>query len=229
MFASLLKFPAAVCATAFLAVSPLSAADFSTYRGMRLGMELTAATSLAGRNPGEIRTVHVRPALIQEFDWRPQPFVPGSLDAPDSVRETTLSFFNGALFRIAVTYDRYRVEGMTAEDIIQSISETQGSAATPKADIAYHSSYGETAPVLARWEDADNSWSLIRTGDRSSFVLILSSRRVEALAAAASREADRLDAEEAPRREIEKQQRRDADDISLMEKARSLNKPAFRP
>jgi hypothetical protein len=35
-----------------------------------------------------------------------------------------MRFHNGELFRIVVTYDRYKVEGMTASDMIQAISMT---------------------------------------------------------------------------------------------------------
>jgi hypothetical protein len=83
--------------------------------------------------------------------------------------------------------------------------------------------------VLARWEDADYSYNLIRTGDRSSFALVLYSKRLDALAQAAAVEAARLDAQEAPQRELEKQKKQASDDSVLLEKARSANKPNFRP
>jgi hypothetical protein len=217
-----------------LAVSTMSAADFSTYRGIRLGINLVSAAKIVGRNPTEARLVHQRPAITQEIDWRPDSVVAGDRETgsevkPDSIREATLSFFNGELFRIVVTYDRYRVEGLTADDIIQSIGEFSGPATKPAAQIAYHSIYGETAPVLARWEDAEYSWNLIQTGDRASFALILYSKSVDAMAVAAEKEAVRLDAEEAPQREAAKQQKRDADVLALQEKARSINLRAFRP
>ena len=36
----------------------------------------------------------------------------------DSARDILSSFYNGELFRIVVTYDKDRTEGMTAEDIV---------------------------------------------------------------------------------------------------------------
>jgi len=128
-----------------------------------------------------------------------------------------------------VTYDRYKVEGMMAEDMIAGISAIYGTATTPTVEIAYHSIYGETAAVVARWEDPEYSYNLVRTGDHSSFALILYSKRLNVLADAASLEAVRLDAQEAPQRELDKQKKLDDDEHLVLEKARSLNKPNFRP
>ncbi len=140
-----------------------------------------------------------------------------------------LCFFNGELFRIVVTYDRYKVEGMTAEDMIEAISATYGTATRPAAEIAFHSNYAEVATVLARWEDSEYSYNLVRTGDRSSFAMVLYSKRLDALAQAAIVEAVRLDAQEAPQRELEKQKKRAEEEHLVLEKARSVNKPNFRP
>jgi len=213
-----------------LGISALDAADLSTYRGLQFGMNVAAAAKQAGTNPADVRLVHQRPALIQQMDWRPRP--PVVLSDPfrmDSVQQASLSFFNGELFRIVVDYDRYKVEGMTAADMIAGISAIYGIATTPTAEIAYKSSYGDNVPVLARWEDSDTSWSLVRTGDRASFALIIYSKRLDTLAQAASAEAVRLDAQEAPQRELALQKQRDDDEQLALEKARSLNKPAFHP
>lgn len=212
-----------------LGTSMLYAGDFSSYRGLQFGMNLTAAAKQAGTKPTGARIVHQSPALIQEMDWQPRAPVRADPVKADPVKEGRLFFFNGELFRIVVTYDRYKVEGMTAEDMIESLSAIYGKATTPTADIASHSIYGETAAVVARWEDSEYSYNLVRTSDRSSFSLVLYSKRLDALAQAAIVEALRLDAQEAPQRELEKQKKRDDDDRLVLEKARSVNKPNFRP
>jgi len=201
----------------------LYSGDFSSYRGFQFGMSLTAAAKQVGTQPAQATIVHRRPALIQEVDWQADPV------KADPLKEGSLSFFNGELFRIVVTYDRYKVEGMTAEDMIAGISAIYGTATTPTVEIAYHSIYGETAAVVARWEDPEYSYNLVRTGDHSSFALILYSKRLNVLAQAASLEAVRLDAQEAPQRELDKQKKLDDDEHLVLEKARSLNKPNFRP
>ena len=42
-------------------------------------------------------------------------------------------------------------------------------------------------------------------------------------------EAARLDADDAPQRELDKQKKRDDDDRLALDKARAVNKPNFRP
>jgi hypothetical protein len=59
--------------------------------------------------------------------------------------------------------------------------------------------------------------------------MILYSKRADAAAQAAIAEAVRLETQEAPQREIDKQKKRDDDDRLALEKARTANKPNFRP
>jgi hypothetical protein len=211
-----------------LGMSLLAAADFSSYRGFRFGMSVSSATQQAGMKPMEAKSVHQRPALIQELDFQPNLFH-SSAATQDPVSEVSLSFYNGELFRIAALYDRYKVEGMTPEDMIQAISATYGSAAKPTAEIAYHSYYAEVAPVLARWEDSEYSYNLIRADDRSSYALVLYSKRLDSLAQPAILEAVRLDALDAPQREAERAKKQEDDNRAEHEKARLLNKASFRP
>lgn len=203
----------------------LFARDFSNYRGLQFGMSVSAAAKKAGTKPSDAKLVHQRPALIQELEWQP---LPDAIKA-DPVRDGLLSFFNGELFRIVVTYDRYRVEGMTAEDIIEGVSAIYGTPTKPTAEIPYHTNYAEIARVIARWEDSNYSYDLVRTGDRSSFAMVLYSKRLDALAQAAIVEAVQLDAQDAPQRELEKKKRQDDEEHLALQKARSLNKPNFRP
>ena len=212
-----------------LGTSLLYAGDFSSYRGLQFGMNVPAAAKEVGAEPVATRLVHQRPALIQEMEWWPSPHVLTDPPKADPVREGLLCFFNGELFRIVVTYDRDRVEGMTAEDMIDAISATYGMATRPAAEIVYHSNYAETAQVIARWENSEYSYNLVRTGDRSSFAMVLYSKRLDALAQEAIVEAVRLDVQEAPRREVEKQRKRAEEERLVLEKARSANKPNFRP
>ena len=212
-----------------MGTSMLQAGDFSSYRGFQFGMNISAASKQAGMNPSEATVVHRRPAVIQELDWRPRSPMQANSAQADQVEDARLSFYNGELFRIVVTYDRYKVEGMTAEDMIEAISLAYGAATRPTTEIEYHSNYGEVAQVIARWEDQEYSFNLVQTGNRSSFAMVLYSKRVDALAQVAIAEAVQLDTKEAPQREIEKQQKREGDERLALEKARSANKPNFRP
>ena len=44
----------------------------------------------------------------------------------DSVREILLTFCNGRLYRMSATYDRSAIEGLTTEDLMQSIAAKYG-------------------------------------------------------------------------------------------------------
>lgn len=219
----MLRFPALALCGSF-ALSFLSAADLSNYRGLQFGMDLPTAAKEAQKKPADAKPIHQRPALIQELAWRP-----GEPAKGDPVTEGLLYFFNGELFRVVVAYDRHRIEGMSAEDMIEGISATYGPASKPGVEIPFHSIYAQTAAVLARWEDTGHSYNLVRTGDRSSFALVLFSKRLEALAQAAIVESGRLDSAEAPQRERDRQSKRDEAERTSLEKARVANKPNFRP
>ena len=212
----------------FAGTSRLVAADLSVYRGYRFGMNVSAAARIAGAKPSEARTIHQRPALIQELEWSSNG-LPGSVADADPLKEGLLCFYNGELSRMVVTYDRYKVEGMSTDDIVQAISKTYGTAATPAAKVRYRSNYGDVAEVIARWEDAEYSYNLVRTGDRSSYAMVLFSKRLNELTETSITEAIRLDALDAPQRAIALEKRQAEADRVELEKARSANKPKFRP
>lgn len=209
--------------------SLLRAADFSIYRSFQLGMGLTDAAKRADRKSADAVTVYQRPALIQEMNWAPAYSGLSGTAKQDPVEKCLLRFFNGRLFQIVVTYDHYKIEGMTAEDLIQAISTVYGTPARPSVEIPFHSLYGETAPVLARWEDSQYSYNLVPSREEASFALVLWSKELDTLAQTAMAEAARLDVEEAPLKEIEKQRKKEDDERIVLDKARSVNKPNFRP
>jgi hypothetical protein len=207
----------------------LHAGDFSSYRGFQFGMSLSAAAKQSGTINAEARLVHQSPALIQEIDWLPIASSHPTAANADPVKDGVLCFYNGELSRIIVNYSRYKVEGMTPNDMVEAISATYGLASRPTAEIANHSVYGEVVPVIARWEDAQYAYNLVQTGDRSSFAMVMYSKRLDGLAQAAIADAVRLEAQEAPQKEIERQAKRDQDERAALDKARSVNKPNFRP
>jgi len=214
---------------AVLALPPLSAEDLSRYRSFRIGTDLPTIAAQARMDPSQAKVVHRRPALIQELEWRPQPLGPST--QAEAVSEVLFNFYNGELYRLVVNYDRYRTEGLTAEDLIETVSATYGSATRAAAEIVLPSIYGdnETLEVLARWEDAEYSLNLVRFSHQPSFTLVAFSKRLDALARAAVIEAVRLDAQEAPQRELELQKKQEEENRAQQEKARLANKPGFRP
>lgn len=213
---------------AALAAPLFSANDLSTYRGFRFGMSTLQAANQAGMKVSEATTVHQQPVLIQALDFQPNLFHASAVKN-DPVSEIALTFYAGELTRMAVLYDRYKVDGMSAEDMIQALSSVYGTADRPKTEIAYHSYYAEAAPVLARWEDSEYSYNLIRSDDRSSFAMVLYSKRLDALAATAIVESVRLEALAAPQKEADRAKKQADDTQALQEKSRLSNIASFRP
>ncbi len=212
-----------------LAASVSPAVDFAVYRGFSFGGSVEASAKIAGAKMANVRTLHERPARIEEFDWESGAYSQVDAVRFGSVRDGLLRFYNGQLFQIVVTYDRQRTEGMTANDMIESISATYGAATRPTAEIPLKSIYGEVARVLARWEDPNYSYDLVRTGDQTSFALIMRSKKLDALATAAIDAAEKLDIKEAPGRADALQRKLDDESRLALEKARAANKSSFRP
>lgn len=212
-----------------LAASISPAADFAVYRGFAFGSSVEAAAKLAGTKMSGVRTVHTRPARIEEFDWEPGAYSQRDAAKFGSVRDGMLHFYNGQLFRIVVTYDRQRTEGMSAADMIDSISATYGAATRPTVEVPMKSIYGEVARVLARWENPGYLYDLVRTGDQTSFALVLRSKQLDLLATAAIVAAEKLDVKEAPERADALQRKLDAEAGIALERARATNKASFRP
>ncbi len=207
----------------------ISAHDLSKYREFQLGMSVVAVAHQAGITP-EARVLHQRPELIQELTWLPPPAF-GSSAQGDSVRKVLFSFYNDQLFRIVVNYEWDRTEGLTVEDMVEALSVTYGPATLPATAISSALSRGspDSDTIVAHWEDAQHSLDLVRPSYASTFGLVVGSKRLDALARAASLEAIRLDEQEAPRRAIERKQQQEDEDHARQETARRANKATFRP
>jgi hypothetical protein len=215
-----------------VSVSSIKGQDLSRYREFRLGTSLYAVAKQAGVVPSGVRVIHQRPALIQELEWRPQGSLASSVDQADPVSEVLFSFYNGELFRIVVNYDRHRTEGLTDEDMIEAISVQYGPSTRPEAKIILFSSfqvYNDSEKVIARWEDPQYSFNLYRSSYQPTFGMLVFSKQLDSVARAAIVEAVRLDEQEAPQREIQRQQQEDEANRAQQDAARLLNKEAFRP
>jgi hypothetical protein len=214
-----------ILAFALLAPS-LAASDLSMYREFRLGMNLPAVVKAVGTSSPRARVIHERPDLIQQLDWQPERYPVPTLDP---VKSILFSFCNGELYQMVVRYDRAKTEGLTSEDMIESISRTYGTATRPDADIIFPSIYDESVKVIARWEDSENSFNLVRSSYQPSFGIIVVSKRLDAVVRASIAEGLRLDAQEAPQKELDAKKKQQAGDTLALEKARTVNKPNFRP
>ena len=168
------------------------AQDLSRYREFQLGMNLLAVAKQIDARPSEVKVIHQRPAVIQELEWRPRNALASSREA-GSVNEVLFTFYNGELFRMVVSYDQQRTEGLTDQDMIEAISATYGVATQPAAKIILFSSsyiYNDSEKVMARWEDSQSSLNLFRSSSQPSFGMLVLSKQVDALAQEAIRQSD---------------------------------------
>jgi hypothetical protein len=216
---------------AVISIPLIYAQDLSKYREFQLGMNLPAVAKQADMNPSEAKLIYQRPVVIQELDWWPQSSTSSSAQT-DPVREILFSFYNGELYRIMISYDQKRTEGLTDEDLIEGISAKYGTSTMPVAKIISSPSsqfYSDSQKVIARWEDPECSLNLFRFPYKSSPGMLVYSKRVDALAQVAIVEAIRLNAQEAPQREIDRQNKQDEQKRAAEKEARPASKVNFRP
>jgi len=218
--------------TSFVALGMMSAtawtADLSRYRTFQLGTDLPSIARQVDSSPSQATVIHRRPALIQELEWRPQPL--GSSSQPEAAREVVFSFYNGELLQIAISYDRYETEGMTTDDLIEAISATYGIAEKPTAAAAaVPGRYGDQEEIVARWQDSQYCFDLVRASYGPSFRLIGVLKSLQAPLQAAIIEAKRLDDREAPQRDAARKADEKEAERDKLAKARLVNKPKFRP
>jgi hypothetical protein len=216
-----------LCLTAFLLAAPmLGAQDYSHYRGFTLGASLTNVLKQTDQKMADVNVTHVDSSRFQEVTWWP-PNVPGPTYRADSVEQILFSFYDGALYKMSVTYDRVSTEGLTADDMVKSISAKYGPSTTlaPAADAASIDKYEAKGSLVASWEDAQYSFNLVHSAFTERFGLVLYAKRANAEAELAIAETVRLQKLDGPKREAERQKKQ-SDDI---EAARKKNQQTFRP
>ncbi len=211
-----------------LSTTLVSAQDLSKYREFQLGMSQAAVAKKPGVT-AVARVPHQPPELIQELMWQS----PDGLAASpprDSVRKVLLSFFNDELFRIAVSYEWERTEGLTVEDMIAALSSTYGPPITPDTELIplLSRSSSSSDKIVAHWEDSQYSINLVRPSYASTFGLVMLSKRLDALARAAMVEAIWLDDQQSFARAIVRKRSLEDQDHVRQEQARTRNKATFR-
>src|SRR5438445_7407427 len=216
-----------LCFVVLLLTAPLlRAQDLSKYRHFTLGMSLTRVLERTDQKMADVKVIHGRPALVQEVNWWP-PNLPGTSFQSDTVEQILFSFYNGELYKISVTYDQTSTEGLTEEDMVNSISAKYGPATNVALEI--DSSKNVRSDVrqkpVASWEDAQYSFNLVRSSFTDRLGLIIYSKRVNAEAELAIAEAVKLEEQEGPNREAERQKKQTED----LEVARQKNRKIFHP
>jgi hypothetical protein len=200
--------------------------DLSKYRTFSLGTSLAEVSKQVGPYSHYTTLIHPRPAAIQELTfWTLNSSRPRVGVYP--VSQILFSFYNGELYRIVVTYDRYDIEGLTDDDMIQAVSARYGKATSLYPESSFFptnyldgstdevipsfftsDSYRSADRVIARWEDSQNSVNLFRSTSRNSFGLAVSSRRLDAQAEAAIFEFEKIEKREAPQGDIDRREKK---------------------
>ena len=207
-----------------------TAQDLSKYRDFQFGMRLESVAKQIHMDASAAKTTHQRPAVIQTLQWAQLSYSdPAATDR--SLRSIRFDFYNGELFKLAITYDPVGTDGLTTEDMVEAISAIYGPATKPEKTIAVSTSsvYEDKQNVLACWEDAQYSYNLFRSPYGNAFGLIALSKQLDLVAADASGEAERLDKQEAPAKELARQMKQEDDKRAAQEKARLISRPKFRP
>jgi hypothetical protein len=216
-----------LCFVVLLLAAPLlRGQDLSKYRHFTFGMSLTRVLERTDQKMADEKDIHGRPALIQELTWWP-PNLPGTSFRSDTVEQILFSFYNADLYKISVTYDRTSTEGLAAEDMVKSISAKYGPPTNIalEGDSATNEQYEVRQKLVASWEDSQYSFCLVRSSFSGGFELVIYSKRLNAEAEIALAEAVKLEKQEEPQREAERQ-KKDADDLEV---TRQKNQKSFRP
>jgi hypothetical protein len=216
-----------ICLAAILLFVPLAyGQDLSKYRNFSLGTGLAALSKQVDQDSHQVNLIHQSPAVIQELKYWPVDTSYSSVRV-EPVSQILFSFYNGELYRIVVTYDQDAIEGLTEEDMVQAVSARYGTGTRlyPEINLPTNDVYASTEKVIACWGDSQNSVSLFHSSSLNSFGLAVFSKRLDAQAESAIAESVKLEKEEAPQKEIDRQ-KKEVDDLDL---ARQKNKKTFRP
>jgi hypothetical protein len=206
--------------------SAVSAQDLSKYRTFSLGTHLAELAKQVEVTPDDIAVIHQSPVLIQELTWWPVPSDQSSAPV-DPVQTIVFSFYDGELYKIAVTYSGSATQGLTAEDLVGAISAQYGAAALPITPInpSTNGSYSNKQEAIAFWEDSRDSVALSRSPLSGSFQLVLFSKQLNSQADAAIADSMKQESDTAPQRKVALVKK----EADAREALRQANLKAFRP
>ena len=213
-----------------LAVSTVSSAELSRYREFELGASVATVTAVT-QNAARVKTVHSRPALLQQLEWRPR-YMAGAPQADrDSIGEVVFSFVDDQLFQMSIAYAQDRTSGLTDQDMVGSLTAVYGAPSSPAPRTRTTSSLvALDAPVvIAEWRHADTTVVLQRKEYSESFFLVITSLPLDVMARKAQATAVAMDQREAPAREAALLKKRADEEKVAAETIRSTNKKVFQP
>lgn len=212
--------------TLLLAAPILRAEDLSKYRGFALGTSIASVLKSTDQTVADVKTVRDDSPLFQELTWWPASF---SADPrhTGSIEQILFSFYKGQLYKMSVTYDRKSTEGLTTDDMVNSISAKYGPATSIALaiDSTPDDLYEATRNPIASWENSQYSCNLVRSSFSNDYQLVIYSKRANTEAEAALADAVKLEKDQGPQREAARQ-KKETDDREL---ARQKNQKSFQP
>ena len=228
------KCTLSVCALGVLLMGQvLDGQGLVQYREFALRSDVATVSKLTGVPTSELKTIHDRPAILQDLQWRPSRWnASSSVASTDPVDKMGFSFYDDQLFRIVVDYGHERTAGMTDADMTEAISAIYGAPVRRLPGTIRIASQleAESGSPVARWGDSEYAVVLYRTSSYGeAFRLIMTVPALDDLARKAELRALRLDDQEAPRREIARQKKEKEDLRIATEKSRTANKASFKP
>ena len=222
----MIKSAALVFAAILLFLSAAAGQDLSKYRDFSLGASLATVSNQVNAKPADSRVLQQNPVLLQDLTWWPaQPY---ELTAPSQpIRNIVFSFYNGSLYKIAVSYGGASTKGLTSADMVRALSSIYGIATTTIAEKnpVNEVVYSNKEEVVASWENSTDSITLSRSPLSNSFQLLLFSKQINAEELLAAASAALREREDAPQKEAARA-KKDADEL---EASRQANLKTFRP
>jgi hypothetical protein len=177
--------------------------------------------------PSDVAILHARPAMIQQLTWRPNQFFTGRTGAPEALAEMVLTFHLGQLARVVATYDRDRTEGLTNADLRDSFTTIYGASMLVPTPGGVRSS-GDPE-IIGQWGDGETLVVLLREAFPRRITVTVSSVAADRLLQDALASGARLDATEAPTRDMVRRLSEELTQRRRDEQSRLDNKSAFKP
>jgi CRP-like cAMP-binding protein len=202
---------------------------FISYREFTLGSSVASVTSVTRITERDLKTVHSRPALVQEVTWQPRYMTgPPAADLA-SINEMVFGFVDDQLFQMTVSYERNRTTGLTNADMIAALTERYGVPIAAPVRPRATSEALDAPTVIAEWRQEDAHVALRRSRYNESFSIVITSLSLDAVARKARASAVAMDAREAPEREAALAKKRVDEQRQAEERARTTNKELFQP
>jgi len=140
-----------------------------------------------------------------------------------------LTFHLGRLAGITATYDLGRTKGLTNADLHEVFTNTYGTSILVPTPTRTALTSRAEPEIIGRWDDAETLVLLWREPSTNRITLTVTSIATERAMQEAIADGLRLEASEAPARDLARRASEEAALRARDEKARSDNKATFKP